>query len=112
MIRIESNGARALIDLLNFVVESNQSPDQEKIDKVIFTGMMSFLTSAYSEMIDFSKEEFISVLQNLANPNPISKGQIISKLEEGLRSCLYREKISLLHQNLEKISSLDFTKAE
>lgn len=70
------------------------------------------MIKAYSRAPEFSKDGYTAVLRNLTKPNPVGKGSVLSKLEEGLRSCLNKEKIALLRQRLEKILELDFAEAE
>lgn len=57
------------------------------------------MIEAYSRWPDFSKEGFADIIANLANTNPVGQGIVLSKLEEGFRSCLSLEKISLLRQH-------------
>lgn len=112
MITIKSNGAAKLLELLEDVVRSGRAPTDEEIDSVLSTESMSFMIQAYSQAPEFSREGYVAILSNLTKPNPLSKGLILSKLEEGLRSCLNYEKITLLRQRLDKIVELDFAKAE
>jgi len=112
VITIKSNGAAKLLELLENVVRSGQAPTDEEIDNVLSTESMSFMIRAYSRAPEFSREGYKAILSNLTKPNPVSKGLVLSNLEEGLRSCLSYEKIVLLHQRLEKIVKLDFAKAE
>ena len=112
MITIKSNGAAKLLELLENVVRSGRAPTDEEIDNVLSTESMSFMIRAYLRTPEFSREGYNAILNNLAKPNPESKGLVLSKLEKGLRSCLSYEKNTLLHQRLEKIVKLDFAQAE
>jgi len=112
MVKVDGNGAEQLLNLLEKILESSQVPSQDVIDEILSTKGISSMIEAYSNMLDFSKEEFINVLKNLANPTPIAKGIIVSKLEEGLRSCLDREKINLLRRRLQQFLKFDFAEAE
>jgi len=112
VITIKSNGAAKLLELLENVVRSGRAPTDEEINNVLSTESMSFMIRAYSQAPEFSREGYNAILSNLTKPNPTSKGLILSKLEEGLRSCLSYEKITLLHQRLDKIVKLDFAKSE
>jgi len=112
VITIKSNGVAKLLELLENVVRSGRGPTGEEINNVLSTESMSFMIRAYSQTPEFSREGYEAILSNLTKPNPTSKGLILSKLEEGLRSCLNYEKIVFLRQRLDKIVKLDFAKAE
>lgn len=112
MITIKSNGAAKLLELLENAVRSERAPTNQEIDNVLSTESMSFMIRAYSRAPEFSREGYVAILSNLAKPNPVGKGLVLSNLEEGLRSCLSYERIVLLRQRLEKVVKLDFGKAE
>jgi hypothetical protein len=112
MIVVESHGIRQLLDILENVVKLGQSPTKEKIDALLSTKSISFMIEAYSRWPDFSKKGFVKIIANLANANSVGQGTVLSKLEEGFRSCLSLEVINLLREKLEKILTLDFTEAE
>ncbi len=112
VITIKSNGAAKLLELLENVVRSGRAPTDEEINNVLSTESMSFMIRAYLQAPEFSREGYKAILSNLTKPNLTSKGLILSKLEEGLRSCSNYEMITLLHQRLDKIVKLDFAKSE
>lgn len=112
MIIVDSHGVNQLLDLLEKVTRSGQSPSKQEIDALQSTKSISFMIEAYSRWPDFSKEGFADIIANLANTNPVGQGTVLLKLEEGFRSCLSLEKISLLRQKLKKILKLNFTEAE
>lgn len=112
MITIKGDGAARLLELLENVVRSGHAPADEEIDDVLSMESMSFMVRSYLRIPEFSREGYVAILSNLTNPNPVGKGLVLSKLEEGLRSCLNYEKIALLRRRLKKILKLDFAKAE
>ncbi|MBD3192280.1 MAG: hypothetical protein GF308_16695 [Candidatus Heimdallarchaeota archaeon] len=112
MIKVHITGLKRFLDFLEEIVETNQALPQEAIDRVLMDEPLAFMQKAYSNMLDFSREEFAMVIAHLAEPEPVGKGKIVSKLEEGFRSCLNREKINSLKEKLSKIEQVDFTKAE
>lgn len=112
MIFVESHGIRQLLDVLENVVKSGKPPNKEEIDALLSTKSISFMIEAYSTWPDFSKKGFINIIANLATSNTVVRGNVLSKLEEGFRSCLSLERIDLLREKLEKILILDFTEAE
>lgn len=112
MIKVHIVGLKRFIDFLEKIVKTNQAPPQEAIDRVLMDEPLAFMQKAYSNMLDFSREEFSKVIAHLAEPEPVGKGKIVSKLEEGFRSCLNREKINSLKKKLSKIDQIDFSKAE
>ncbi len=112
MIKVHIDGLKRFIAFLEEIVETNHAPSQEAIDRVLADEPLTFMQKAYSNMLDFSQEEFVKVIAHLAEPEPIGEGTIVSKLEEGFRSCLNRGKINSLKEKLSKIEQVDFTKAE
>jgi len=112
MIVVESHGIRQLLDVLENVVKLGRPPNKEEIDRLLSTKSISFMIEAYSRWSDFSKEGFVNIITNLANANTVGWGTVLSKLEEGFRSCLSQERIDLLREKLKKILLLDFTEAE
>jgi len=112
MIVVESDGVIKLLNILENVAKSGRSPNKKEIDELLSTKSISFILEAYSRWPDFSREGFINIIANLGRPNPVGQGTVLPKLEEGFRSCVNQEKISLLFKKLEDILMLDFTESE
>lgn len=112
MITIKSDGAARLLELLENVVKSRRTPTDEEINSVLSTESVSFMIRAYSRVPEFSREGYMAILSNLTKPTQVSKELILLRLEDGLRSCLDHDNITLLRRRLEKILKLDFGQAE
>lgn len=112
MIVVESDGISKLLDIFWNIVKSGRSPNKKDIEALLSTKTISFIVEAYSRWSDFSKEGFSKIIANLGRANPVGQGTVLSKLEEGFRSCLSQEKINLLSKKLEDTLRLDFTEAE
>lgn len=70
------------------------------------------MLEAYSRWPNFSRDAFIEVIANLANPASVGQEPVISVLEKGLRSCSSQENINLLRQKLKRLLMIDFGEAE
>jgi hypothetical protein len=112
MITVESEDVAQLLNILENVVRSGHWPSKEEIDSLLSTKWISFMTGVYSMLPGFSKEGLADVLADLAGPQPVAQGLVLSKLEEGFRSCLSVERINSLRKRLQGMMALDYAKAE
>ena len=112
MVSVESEDVARLLNILENVVRSGHSPSKEEVDSLLSTRWISFMTEVYSMFPGFSKEGLADVLANLAGPRPAAQGMVLSKLEEGFRSCLSAERINSLRKRLQGMKALDYAKAE
>lgn len=112
MITVEGEDVTQLLNMLENAVKSGRSPSKEEIDALLSTKWISFMTAVYSMLSDFSKEGLANVLANLSRPEPVAQGMVLTKLEEGFRSCLSVRGINSLHKKLQKMMVLDYAKAE
>ena len=112
MIITENDGVSRLLNVFENVVRSRHPPSREEIDELLASKSISFIIKAYSRWPDFSEEDFVNVIANLASANPVGQGTVIPRLEEGFRSCLSQERIDSLREKLQEILRLDFTQAE
>ena len=112
MIVVDSEDVTRLLNVLEGVVRSGRSPSREEVGSLMSTKWISFMAGVYSMLPGFSKEGLADVLANLGSPQQVAQGPVLSKLEEGFRSCLNVKKISSLHERLQGMKDLDFIRAE
>jgi len=112
MITVESEDITQLLDILENVVKLGRPPNKEEIDALLSTKWLSFMTEVYSMLPDFSKEGLADVLANLTRPEPVAQGMVLTRLEEGFRSCLSAMRINSLREKLQKMMVLDYAKSE
>jgi len=109
---VKSEGVARLLDLFEGVARSDHAPLDAEINELLSKDSIDFMLRAYSRMDPSFKEGLVSVLRNLNSPNPVGKGRVLPKIEEGFRACLNLEKISSLREKLRRIGEIDFGEAE
>jgi len=112
MILVDSEGVDMLLGIFENIVRKGQPPSNDEIEILLSTGSVSLMVEAYSRWPDFSREDFANVIANLANAKRASEGVVLSRLEDGFRSCLDEKTINSLRQNVKEIVKVDFTESE
>jgi hypothetical protein len=111
MVQIHTTGVEEFLRLIEISQRTGQiSPDA--VEKLLQNETWSQLVRSYLRMEGFSQQGLKTVIVNLLTPNPVGKGMVLTKLEEGFRSVLVPLERTKLQERLTGMGQLDLSEAE